>query len=72
MPEADRKAIIVGEQFLESGEKVFFAFDGTATFAANEMMMVAFVGVVINELVADLALVNATGFLQEFEGTVNG
>jgi len=69
--QVDVKAIVPGEQPLQRGEKVLGAFDGLATLPADQVVVVAFVGMVVDEGVADAALEHAAGLFKKVEGPVH-
>jgi hypothetical protein len=66
------KAVPIFERLLEQGGDIFVTFDGAAAYLADQVMVVAFLGVVIDDAVSKLAFIDAAGFFQEFQGAVDG
>jgi hypothetical protein len=72
MLEVYGKAVFFAEVSFQGREKVFIAIYGFAADAAYQMVVVLFVGVVVNQSVSYLAFIDAAGFLQKLQGAVDG
>jgi hypothetical protein len=72
MLEIDAKAVFLSDCPLHRGEEVFFTVYGLAALTANQVVVMAFFGVVIDELVAQCAFIDAARFFQDFQGAVYG
>ena len=63
---------ILPERPLHRREKVFIAIYSFTTLAAYQVMMMPFLGVVIDKLIADFALIHTTGLFHKSQRAGDG
>lgn len=71
MFEISFKAVLFGQAFFNIQENVLSAINGFAAFMADQMMVMTFLGMVINEMIILLAFDYAAGFFQNIQSAVD-
>ena len=72
MLEISSEVKFLPERPLYRREKVFIAIYRLTTLTAYQVMMMPFLGVVIDKLIADFALIHTTGLFQKCQRAVDG
>jgi len=63
--QVNAKTVLLSERSLHRCENVFIQFYALAALAAHEVVVMPFLGMVVDELVTHFAFENTTGFFQE-------
>ncbi len=71
VPEIGLEAMLLYQKPLNRKEKGLTAFDGLAAFLAYQVMMMAFLGVMVDEMVTGLTLEDTPGLLEDFQGAID-
>jgi hypothetical protein len=71
MFEIDAKIVLIAQSFFYRPEKHFIAFNTFTAPGAHQVMVVPFLGVVVNHMVAGLTFQNTTQMLENIQVAVN-
>jgi hypothetical protein len=66
------EAVLAVQVFGDVQEQIFFTLNRFPAFLADQMVVMAFFSVVINEMIAGLAFDHTAGFFQGIQGAIDG
>jgi hypothetical protein len=72
MIKIDMKSVFLSQQSFQRGQQGFVTLDGPAALPAHQVMVMPFLGMVVDKLVVQFTFKNAAGPLQELQRAVDG